>query len=147
MNMDYLESKGISVNRENYDLVYTAPLEDGTNLEDIYTKFNIDHPDDFRGHSLSVSDVVVFHQNGENTSHYVDSFGYREVPEFVQEIAKEKSSIQQNHDIEKDKAKGRREMTPEEVKDFVKQRFVEQLHNSDIEDVSMYMERFDALYE
>ena len=147
MNMDYLESKGISVNRENYDLVYTAPLEDGTNLEDIYTKFNIDHPDDFRGHSLSVSDVVVFHQNGENTSHYVDSFGYREVPEFVQEIAKEKSSIHQNQDIEKDKAKGHREMTPEEVKDFVKQRFVEQLHNSDIEDVSMYMERFDALYE
>ena len=147
MNMDYLESKGISVNRENYDLVYTAPLEDGTNLEDIYTKFNIDHPDDFRGHSLSVSDVVVFHQNGENTSHYVDSFGYREVPEFVQEIAKEKSSIQQNQDVEKDKAKGRREMTLEEVKDFVKQRFVEQLHNSGIEDVSMYMERFDALYE
>ena len=147
MNMDYLESKGISVNRENYDLVYTAPLEDGTNLEDIYTKFNIDHPDDFRGHSLSVSDVVVLHQNGENTSHYVDSFGYREVPEFVQEIAKEKSSILQNQDIEKDKAKGRREMTPEEVKDFVKQRFVEQLHNSGIEDVSMYMDRFDALYE
>ena len=147
MNMDYLESKGISVNRENYDLVYTAPLEDGTNLEDIYTKFNIDHPDDFRGHSLSVSDVVVLHQNGENTSHYVDSFGYREVPEFVQEIAKEKSSIQQNHDIEKDKAKGRREMTLEEVKDFVKQRFEEQLHNSGIEDVSMYMERFDTLYE
>ena len=147
MNMDYLESKGISVNRENYDLVYTAPLEDGTNLEDIYTKFNIDHPDDFRGHSLSVSDVVVLHQNGENTCHYVDSFGYREVPEFVQEIAKEKSSIQQNHDIEKDKAKGRREMTLEEVKDFVKQRFEEQLHNSGIEDVSMYMERFDTLYE
>ena len=147
MNMDYLESKGIAVARENYDLVYTAPLEDGTNLEDIYTKFNIDHPDDFRGHSLSVSDVVVFHQNGENTSHYVDSFGYREVPEFVQEIAKEKSSIQQNHDIEKDKAKGRREMTLEEVKDFVKQRFEEQLHNSGIEDVSMYMERFDTLYE
>ena len=147
MNMDYLESKGISVNRENYDLVYTAPLEDGTNLEDIYTKFNIDHPDDFRGHSLSVSDVVVLHQNGENTSHYVDSFGYREVPEFVQEIAKEKSSILQNQDIEKDKAKGRREMTPEEVKDFVKQRFEEQLHNSGIEDISMYMERFDTLYE
>lgn len=147
MNMDYLESKGIDVARENYDLVYTAPLKDGTNLEDIYTKFNIDHPADFKGHSLSVSDVVVLHQNGENTSHYVDSFGYREVPEFIQENVKEKSSIQQNQDIEKDKAKGHREMTLEEVKDFVKQRFVEQLHNSGIEDVSMYMERFDALYE
>lgn len=147
MNMDYLESKGIAVARENYDLVYTAPLEDGTNLEDIYTKFNIDHPADFKGHSLSVSDVVVLHQNGENTSHYVDSFGYREVAEFVQEIAKEKSSLQENQNIENDKVKGYREMTPQEVKDFVKQRFEEQLHNSGIEDVSMYMERFDVLYE
>ena len=59
MNMDYLESKGIDVARENYDLVYIAPLEDGTSLEDIYTKFNIDHPDDFRGHSLSVSDTTI----------------------------------------------------------------------------------------
>ena len=147
MNMDYLESKGISVNRENYDLVYTAPLEDGTSLEDIYTIFNIDHPADFKGHSLSVSDVVVLHQNGENTSHYVDSFGYREVPEFMQEIANEKSFIQKNQDIEKGKTKGHREMTLEEIKDFVKQRFEEQLHNSGIEDVSMYMERFDTLYE
>lgn len=109
MNMDYLESKGIDVAKENYDLVYTAPLEDGTNLEDIYIKFNIDHPADFKGHSLSVSDVVVLHQNGENTSHYVDSFGYREVPEFVQENAKEKSSIQKNQNIKNDKVKGRRE--------------------------------------
>ena len=147
MNMDYLESRGIAVNKENYNLVYIAPLEDGTGLEDIYTKFNIDPPEDFKGHSLSVSDVVVLHQNGENTSHYVDSFGYREVPEFVQEIAKEKSSIQKNQNTENDKSKGHREMTPEEIKNFVKQRFVEQLHNSGIEDVSMYMERFDALYE
>ncbi len=86
MGMDYLESKGIAVTKENYDLLYTAPLEEGTSLEDIYTRFNIDRPADFRGHSLSVSDVVVLHQNGENTSHYVDSFGYREVPEFTREL-------------------------------------------------------------
>ena len=61
MGMDYLESKGIAVTRENYDLLYTAPLEEGTSLEDIYTRFNIDRPADFRGHSLSVSDVVVLH--------------------------------------------------------------------------------------
>lgn len=89
MGMDYLESKVIAVTRENYDLLYTAPLEEGTSLEDIYTRFNIDHPADFRGHSLSVSDVVVLHQNGENTSHYVDSFGYREVPEFTKELMAE----------------------------------------------------------
>ncbi len=147
MNMDYLESRGIAVNKENYNLVYTAPLEDGTSLEDIYTKFNIDHPKDFKGHSLSVSDVVVIHQNGENTSHYVDSFGYKEVLEFTQEVSKEKSSIQKSQDIQNETVKGYRDMTPEEVKDFVKQRFVEQLHNSGIENISMYMEKFDTLYE
>jgi len=94
MGMDYLESKGIAVTKENYDLLYTAPLEEGTSLEDIYTRFNIDHPADFRGHSLSVSDVVVLHQNGENTSHYVDSFGYREVPEFTKELMAEHTKEQ-----------------------------------------------------
>ena len=94
MGMDYLESKGIAVTKENYDLLYTAPLEGGTSLEDIYTHFNIAHPADFRGHSLSVSDVVVLHQNGENTSHYVDSFGYREVPEFTKELMAEHTQEQ-----------------------------------------------------
>lgn len=94
MGMDYLESKGIAVTKENYDLIYTAPLEEGTSLEDIYTRFNIAHPADFRGHSLSVSDVVVLHQNGENTSHYVDSFGYREVPEFTKELMAEHTQEQ-----------------------------------------------------
>ena len=94
MGMDYLESKGIVVKKENYDLLYTAPLEEGTSLEDIYTRFNIDRPADFRGHSLSVSDVVVLHHNGENTSHYVDSFGYREVPEFTKELMAEHTKEQ-----------------------------------------------------
>ena len=94
MGMDYLESKGIAVTKDNYDLLYTAPLEEGTSLEDIYTHFNIAHPADFRGHSLSVSDVVLLHQNGENTSHYVDSFGYREVPEFTKELMAEHTQEQ-----------------------------------------------------
>lgn len=94
MGMDYLESKGIVVKKENYDLLYTAPLEEGTSLEDIYTRFNIERPADFRGHSLSVRDVVVLHHNGENTSHYVDSFGYREVPEFTKELMAEHTKEQ-----------------------------------------------------
>ena len=94
MGMDYLESKGIAVTKENYDLIYTAPLEEGTSLEDIYTRFNIAHSADFRGHSLSVSDVVVLHQNGEITSHYVDSFGYREVPQFTRELMAEHTKEQ-----------------------------------------------------
>ena len=94
MNSDFLEMKGIAITRENYDLVYTAPLEEGTSLEDIFTQFNIDRPEDFRGHSLSVSDVVVLHQNGENSCHFVDSFGYKEVPEFIQEMTKEREAEQ-----------------------------------------------------
>ena len=94
MGMEYLESKGLAVTRENYNLLYTAPLEEGTSLEDIYTRFNIDRPADFRGHSIFVSDVVVLHQNGENTSHYVDSFGYREVPEFTKELMAEHTQEQ-----------------------------------------------------
>ena len=81
---DRLRAAGNTVHRGNYTLVYTAPLTPGTSLEDIYTRFNIDHPKDFKGHSLSVSDVVVLHQNGQDTAHYVDSFSYKDVPEFLQ---------------------------------------------------------------
>ena len=82
---DRLQAAGLSVEAANYNLIYTAEFTPGTSLEDIYTRFNIDHPKDFKGHSLSVSDIVVLHQNGEDTAHYVDSFGYKEVPEFLQE--------------------------------------------------------------
>ena len=82
---DRLQAAGNSVDKANYELVYSAELTPGTSLEDIYTRFNIDHPKDFKGHSLSVSDVVVLHQNGQDAAHYVDSFGYKSVPEFLQE--------------------------------------------------------------
>ena len=273
MSMDYLEMKGIPVSRENYELVYTGELAEGMSLEDIFTKFNIDHPADFTGHSLSVSDVVVLHQDGENTSHYVDSVGYREVPEFTKEtalsaeVSEEKDSVmetaaempegmaegsaQEEPDADKvsyyviedlstwadgspeksrlerfdslpeamgkfaeyrgkdmedkpdmaratfgvnvngsefdvihvrnnenclsldfthskaagessrfmgdlqtlydevgfDKVRIHREMSPKEIKDFVKQRFEHQLKSSGLDDISLYMERFDALYE
>ena len=81
---DRLIAAGHRVDAKNYTLVYSAELTPGTSLEDIYTRFNIDHPKDFKGHSLSVSDVVVLHQNGQDTAHYVDSFGYKEVPKFLQ---------------------------------------------------------------
>lgn len=273
MNMDYLEKEGIPVSRENYTLVYTGEFTEGMSLEDIYTKFNIDHPADFTGHSLSVSDVVVLHQDGENTSHYVDSVGYREIPEFTKELsvsaevsaekapvmeetaeipveaAQENVTAEQDNDkvsyyviedlstwaenspeksrLERydslpeavakfaeyrekdmedkpnmaratfgfnvngsefdlihvrnhenclsldfthsraagessrfmddlqilsdevgfDKVRVHREMSPEEIKDFVKQRFEYQLKSSGLDDISLYMDRFDALYE
>ena len=82
---DRLQAAGNVVDRANYELVYSAPLAPETSLEDIYARFNIDHPKDFKGHSLSVSDVVVLHQDGQDAAHYVDSAGFRQVPEFLQE--------------------------------------------------------------
>lgn len=86
---DRLQAAGLAVDPANYAHIYTAPLENGMTLEGIFERFNIDHPKDFKGHSLSVSDVVVLHQNGQDTAHYVDSFGYKQVPEFLQEQQKE----------------------------------------------------------
>lgn len=80
-----LQAGGLSVDPANYEQVYSTPLEPGMTLETIYQKFNLDHPADFTGHSLSVSDVVVLHQAGEDTAHYCDSFGFQDVPEFLQE--------------------------------------------------------------
>ena len=80
-----LQAGGLSVDPANYEQVYTAPLEPGMTLETIYQRFNIDHPADFTGHSLSVSDVVVLHQDGTDTAHYCDSLGFQDAPEFLQE--------------------------------------------------------------
>ena len=90
---DRLQAAGNMVDKANYELVYSAELTPGTSLEDIYTRFNIDHPKDFKGHSLSVSDVVVLYQNGQDAAHYVDSFGYKEVPEFLQEQTQQPEKI------------------------------------------------------
>lgn len=273
MDMDYLEKQKIPVSRENYILVYSGELKEGMSLEDIYTKFNIDRPADFTGHTLSVSDVVVLHQEGENTSHYVDSVGYREIPEFTkelsvsaeinaekvpvleetaeiqEEVAKENTAAEPDNDkvsyyviedlstwaenspeksrlkrfdsfteaiakfteyqgkeaedkpdmaratfgcnvngsefdlihvrnhenclsldfthsraaeeskrfkddlqtlyqeVGFDKVRVHREMSPEEIKDFVKQRFEYQLKSSGFDDISLYMDRFDTFYE
>ena len=80
---DRLKESGQVLNPDNYVKVYEAELTAGLSLEDIYTRFNIDHPKDFYGHSLSVSDVVVLHKDGKDSAHYVDRFGYKEAPEFL----------------------------------------------------------------
>ncbi len=77
------------IQSENYNLVYAGELSDiqgqsqGEKLNALFEKFNIDHPADYKGHSLSVSDIVVLHENGENSAHFVDSFGFTELPDFV----------------------------------------------------------------
>lgn len=82
--LQHLEQRGLSVEREHYNLVYAGNLTGGDTLEGLYQKFNLDHPEDFKGHSLSVSDVVVLCENGKETAHYCDSFGFQEVPQFME---------------------------------------------------------------
>ena len=80
------------INPVNYELIYVGELSElqeqtqDETLEAIYEKFNIDHPEDYRGHSMSVSDIVVLHQNGENSAHFVDSFGFTGLPDFMQTL-------------------------------------------------------------
>lgn len=87
MSRSALQRMGKEPELDHYEVVYIAPLEPFTNLnamlEGIYTKFNIQHPEDFRGHSLSVSDIVALKQNGVVSCHYVDSFGFAELPDFM----------------------------------------------------------------
>ena len=86
--LDSIHRNGLSVKPENYELVYEAPLTAKDDLENIYTRFNVDRPADFTGHSLSVSDIVVLHQDGKDTAHYCDRTGFSEVPEFLQPAQK-----------------------------------------------------------
>ena len=86
--LDSIHRNGLSVKPENYELVYEAPMTEKDNLESIYTRFNVDRPADFTGHSLSVSDIVVLHQDGKDTAHYCDRAGFSEVPEFLQPAQK-----------------------------------------------------------
>ncbi len=83
MGMDWLERHDIPVDRQNYDLVYTAPLDEDTDLEDLYRRFNVEIPEDFRGAPMGVSDVVVIKRAGEITCHFCDTIGFQEVPGFL----------------------------------------------------------------
>ena len=85
-----LQADGLSVDRKNYQLVYTAPLDKDTTLDEIYRRFNMEHPADYKGHSLSMGDIVVFRQDGKQTAYYVDEGAdYRQVPEFFAQLEKQ----------------------------------------------------------
>lgn len=111
-----------AIKPENYTLLYVGELSElqketqGATLEAIFEKFNLDHPEDFRGHSLSVSDIVVLHQNGQNTAHFVDSFGYTEIPDFLREQTPEKEEMQDTsgHNVQKTEP----EIDGDEIIDF-----------------------------
>ena len=85
MGMESAKSLGYTIDGKDYRMVYVAPWMPTITLENIFERFNIDRPEDFRGHSLSVSDVIVINRGAEITAYYVDSFGFQELPEFVQQ--------------------------------------------------------------
>ena len=89
MNLDWLQTHDISIDRSNYDLIYTAPLrESGTvpeQLEKLYEQFNLQKPADFHSPSMSVSDIVAIKQDGKVSCHYCDSVGFTQIPGFLPE--------------------------------------------------------------
>lgn len=83
MGTEYLAKHDLTVDLSKYQRVYAAPMEAGKTLDDLYTQFNLFHPQDFRGHSMSVSDLIILYDNGEPTPFYCDKIGFTDVSEFV----------------------------------------------------------------
>ncbi|MBR0341631.1 MAG: ImmA/IrrE family metallo-endopeptidase [Oscillospiraceae bacterium] len=94
LGAEYLEIHGIPVSPDDYRQVYRGNLEPGTSLEDIYERFNLNRPDDFTGHSLSVGDVVVFSRGGTRQASFVDIVGFKDLPGFLPEMVPEKTAVQ-----------------------------------------------------
>lgn len=110
---DVLHSMGEKVRFENYSLIYEGTTAVETTLEDLFVMFNMNHPEGFRGHSLSVSDVVVVRETGEWTGYYVDSFGFRKLETFLPEDVP--GIREELTDKEKETVEMPEEKEPEEV--------------------------------
>jgi hypothetical protein len=89
---DYLRKNGIPCDIRNYDLMYSGHMRPHETLENLFYKFNTEHPKDFRGHSLSVSDVVVVRERGKSTAYYVDSVGFKQLNHFEKSRARTRES-------------------------------------------------------
>ena len=100
-DIETLHNEGNKVDFANYEKVYESTLGDDTKLEDIFTQFNIAHPEDFKGHSLSVSDVIVLNKNDGSSAYYVDDIGFPEVPEFIQTMQNPEQSAVSSVYLEK----------------------------------------------
>lgn len=99
-DMEQLKRDGVQLNHDDYEVVYEGEVGEfrgNATLEALYTQFNTDHPEDFRGHSLSVSDVIVISVDGKDTAYFCDSFGFTEMPEFF----REKELVQEKPDTAK----------------------------------------------
>ena len=82
-SLDRLYAAGKTVDPSNYELIYAGPFTPGETLETIYRDLNVDHPEDYHGYSLSMSDVIVLREYGKDTAHYCDTIGFTEVPQFL----------------------------------------------------------------
>lgn len=96
-NIEGLDAFDLKVELKNYDFIYKDELKVGMDLEDIFIKFNEQRPKDFKGHSLSVSDVIVLNKNGHLSAHYVDSFGFKNIPEFLLDLDKVNNILNLSH--------------------------------------------------
>lgn len=85
MGMDFVKDHGMEVTADDYKCVYSGILHDSVSLDELYSIFNQNHPADFKGHSMSVSDVVIVNRNGDMKAYYVDSFGFADLPDFVRQ--------------------------------------------------------------
>ena len=102
MNLDWLQSHNLAVDRNNYDLIYTAPLNGSGStmeqLETLYKQFNLQKPVDFHSPSLSVSDIVAIKQDGKVSCHYCDSVGFTEIPGFLPDNPLKNAEMMQEDD-------------------------------------------------
>ena len=88
MNAQWWEKKNKPITDENYEKVYTCEVPSNMSLEDIFSKFNVDRPADYRAHSMSVSDVVVVYDaDGKSTAYFCDSWGFKTIPNFFNTAA------------------------------------------------------------
>lgn len=99
-SFDYLQQNSFKCDIGNYDLVYSGHMRPHETLENLFHKFNMERPEDFKGHSLSVSDVIVVRERGKSTAHYVDSFGFKQLDRFEKSHAKAREN-RESRDLER----------------------------------------------
>lgn len=87
--MDFVKKHGLEISGKDYNFIYSGTAEPGETLDSLYEKFNLYHPEDFTGHSLSVSDVIVWNDGKESKAYYVDSYGFTELPDFIKQREQE----------------------------------------------------------
>ena len=129
VQMGLLNDHYDEIRSENYELIYTGELSEiqgdtqNGKLEAIFEKFNLAHPEDFKGHSLSVSDVVVLHENGKNSAHYVDSYGFTRLPEFMKELEGVKEQGQEldtsGQDVQKSEPEEQKAQEKENAPEYI----------------------------